>query len=288
MTIDVWLTRLLPACGSHPALDIAMVVATTVGLLALGVLAPACVWRRDRRLGWAFIATLAAGLGASLVLQLLVARPRPNVLDPLLPVPALPSFPSGHAVLVASAVVFAFAYRQRAGWLSIPVALVVMASRVYLGHHYGTDVLGGALLGLGLGMGGVAAARAADDDPWRRRWVLWPQLGLVATISLAAYNGTLSSADPAWLRLPGMDKFLHFLLFGAIAFGTHFATRGRALQLRVWSGRTFALPWSVVAPLVLALADEGVQALSAHRTADPIDLLADLLGLLAFRWLATR
>ena len=173
--------------------------------------------------------------------------------------------------------------RPRSALAWLPVAVLVGLSRVHVGHHHATDVLGGMLLGVGLGLGAVSHARASPDDRWRHRWLLWPQLGLVLAVSLVAYTGTFAHGAAWWLRLPGMDKTLHFLLFGLLAFGLHLQSRGRRLSL---AGRPW--PLAVVLPLLGAAAEELVQATSPHRTADLGDLLADLLGLVAFWWVAEK
>jgi undecaprenyl-diphosphatase len=59
------------------------------------------------------------------------------------------SFPSGHAA-AATAVASTVAYAQpEAGMLALPLAAAVCASRVALKVHHVSDVLAGALLGLG-------------------------------------------------------------------------------------------------------------------------------------------
>ena len=137
--------------------------------------------------------------------------------------------------------------------------------------------LAGAALATGLVLGARQRALAARDDPWRWRWLLWPQLGLVLAVTLAAYTGAFAGGRVPLLRVPGMDKALHFLSFGSLALGTWFATRGRTLRVGA-----LRVPLAVLLPLLLAVAEELVQAASPHRSADPLDLLADLLGLLLF------
>jgi polysaccharide biosynthesis protein VpsQ len=142
--------------------------------------------------------------------------------------------------------------------------------------------LAGGALAAGVAVGVRQRARAAPSDPWRWRWLLWPQLGVLLAVSLMAYAGAISGSRMPWLRLPGMDKALHFLLFGPLAFSMHFVCRGRTL------GRAVRVPLAVLVPLLAAVGEELAQAATPNRTADPLDLLADLLGLLVFWQLGRR
>lgn len=106
------------------------------------------------------------------VLKLVFQHPRPT--QAIIAVPDSYSFPSGHAV-AASALYITLALiaahgerRQRPRriliWSGLAVAVFVAWSRVYLGVHYFSDVIGGLLLG---GAGSVAASRVlmrADSD----------------------------------------------------------------------------------------------------------------------------
>ncbi|MEM6293354.1 MAG: VanZ family protein [Myxococcota bacterium] len=256
--------------GSH---GWAMIAATTVGFAFLALGLPIWIGRADPRLGRACAWTMLLGLAMTVGLQTLTDLPRPIATSSVLPAPPLGSFPSGHAVLVAIALAVTFAHHRGAALCMVPLAALVSYSRVELGHHHAVDVWAGLALGLGLGVATAGLRHAPRNDPWRLRWLLWPQLGLVVAITLVAYTGAFSAQNAPWLTLPYMDKVLHFVLFGALAFGCHFATRGR---------RTRGIPWAVALPLLGALAEELLQAASPHRTADPVDLLADLLGLLVF------
>lgn len=81
------------------------------------------------------------------------------------------SFPSSHAANMGGvAVLLGWRYRRRraAVILAALTAFGVGYSRVYLGVHYPSDVLGGWMLGAGLAAG-IAWAGGMGESVWRRR-----------------------------------------------------------------------------------------------------------------------
>ncbi len=113
----------------------------------------------------AVFAGISVAIGGLLtgVLKESVDRLRPEPagvgLDPAVPTPGDPSFPSGHtATAFAGAVVVASLY-PRLRWPALALAALVGLSRVYLGVHFTLDVLAGAALGLGVGLTAVWLGR---------------------------------------------------------------------------------------------------------------------------------
>ncbi len=276
MSFDLIWLHLLNQQLAHPLWDSLMILLTTAGLVAMPALIPA-LWRGRRRpVALALLLSQGAGLAFCLVMQQTVARVRPEQARVLLGQPDCFSFPSGHATLVfgAAAVLLLSDLPRWARWGSSLLAVAVAVSRVAVGHHWPSDVIAGAVLGLGLGLAshGLLATGARGVARWR--WLLWPQVALVVVISFAAWLGLLTGLD-----LPLSDKQLHFGMFGAIAFWLSLwwddPTRaGGRLRLGRW------LPWSVLLPFGLALTEEVAQHWSPSRTADPVDLACDLAGML--------
>lgn len=115
--------------------------------------------RREALLGAPALAAtigIADFLGARL--KDLIARPRPCM--SLLDIHQVESacgkvfsFPSNHAINTALAAAFLQVLYPRSGWVSWPLVGLIGLSRVYIGAHYVTDVLGGWVIGGLLGAG---------------------------------------------------------------------------------------------------------------------------------------
>lgn len=74
------------------------------------------------------------------------------------------SFPSNHAINNFAAAMFFYRLFPGLKWVLFITAFLVALSRVYLGLHYPSDMLGGALIGLFLGY--IFAEGAIRLDAW--------------------------------------------------------------------------------------------------------------------------
>lgn len=108
-------------------------------------------------------ATLAAGIGwfIAKLIKTTVPRARPFQVfvsvPRLTPAPSDDSFPSGHA---AAAVAFAVAMTPLGLVIATPIALwalLVSFSRYYLGVHFPSDIVAGALIGVIAGVSMIIA-----------------------------------------------------------------------------------------------------------------------------------
>jgi len=102
---------------------------------------------------------------ASSGLKEAVDRPRPPRADPgfdaAAAVPPSPSFPSGHATTTFACAVAIAILVPKLRWPALAVAGTVGVARVYLGVHYGLDVLAGAVLGSLVGLSIALVVRRA-------------------------------------------------------------------------------------------------------------------------------
>ncbi len=177
--LDTWATPFLHGIAS-PSLDVLMNALTDIGssLVIVPILFVVGAWllRRQRYGAALFLGVASVG---SLVLQgtmkVFFARPRPH-LDWVQQVLSDYSFPSGHTMsavifYVALALILWSVFGRRIGVIALAIAATVTfgvsVSRIYLGYHYLTDVVGGLLAGIAWLLVVGAAFRAR---PTWRRW----------------------------------------------------------------------------------------------------------------------
>jgi undecaprenyl-diphosphatase len=117
-------------------------------LIAFGA---ALLWRRPAIVALVATAVWGADL-ISLGIKEAVGRPRPFVADaepaPLLLGVVGDSFPSGHAATSFAGAAMLMRYLAGRWLVLFGLAAAIGFSRVYVGVHYPSDVVGGALLGL--------------------------------------------------------------------------------------------------------------------------------------------
>lgn len=114
--------------------------------------------KKTRNAGMGALSAIAVNaLVVNLLLKNLVVRDRPfkkeESLTPLCRYPKDNSFPSGHtAVSFAAASHWLGSGYKKLGTAALVYATLVGLSRVYVGVHYPTDVLAGALVGSVIGL----------------------------------------------------------------------------------------------------------------------------------------
>lgn len=99
----------------------------------------------------AMAVTGIAGVVLYKFLKKIFVRERPFITHSTIDLAMAPldrySFPSGHTLHAVSFAWQATAHFPELGWVLVPLAALIAASRVVLGLHYPTDVLAGAAIG---------------------------------------------------------------------------------------------------------------------------------------------
>jgi membrane-associated phospholipid phosphatase len=154
---DLRLLRAMRTRGHTPGIEAAAKALGKAGnnglvWVVLGVVL--AILDSSNRESWLICAALAPiAIVLNYGIKLAVKRPRPVLegLPPLGGAPSSLSFPSAHA-LSSFAVAAAMFRVDPATAGALVVALAISLGRPYLGMHYPSDVLVGALLGVALGL----------------------------------------------------------------------------------------------------------------------------------------
>lgn len=169
-----------------PALDLPFSTLTFFGgQTGFMLLLPFVYWCLDRRIGSRLIVLFLVSAYLNSAAKEVLGQPRPFDYDPRVKMLAAATgggLPSGHT---QSAVVFwgylARAYRR--GWLWVLGGVLVFGvalSRVYLGVHFPTDLLGGLVMALLL-LTAEAQGRALPER-WRSAWGFRSQMTAAVTL----------------------------------------------------------------------------------------------------------
>ena len=141
-----WWMRLLSVAGSG-LIEIPLALLLIFGLAV----------RKRKAEAWWYTAAALSGWALYALAKLVVQRPRPHIIPRLMHGAGWYSYPSGHSMLAPiifglGIIVWAApwpspALRRAALALAALLALGIGFSRVYVGVHYPSDVVGGLLLG---------------------------------------------------------------------------------------------------------------------------------------------
>lgn len=140
-----------------PLLDIFFKAITNAGLIIvlLFVILTIVLWTQKKR-EWILPLWLSMLIAEAVTyaLKFIIQRPRPEFIlgvDTLVKVSSF-SFPSGHATIAFAALPLLYGLYPRLRYLWAVLALLIAFSRLYLGVHYLSDVVFGAMIGYACGL----------------------------------------------------------------------------------------------------------------------------------------
>ena len=157
MNLDGGFLLFLQESVRNPVLDKIMIFITSLGDKGMIWILATVLLKKKKKTRKAGMVSAVALLGSllfnNMLIKNIVQRPRPYVtledLRIIIPRPSEYSFPSGHSSSsFAAAVSFYRLLPKKLGIPAIVLAGLIAFSRLYVGVHYPTDVLAGALMGI--------------------------------------------------------------------------------------------------------------------------------------------
>ena len=127
------------------------------GMIWIGICLCLLFSKKYRRGGMMLAAGLILGvIIGNGILKNLIARPRPCWLDEnsslLVAMPKDYSFPSGHTLSSVSAATILTKVNKKFAFFAVPLAVLIAFTRLYIFVHFPSDILGGLVLGLIIGL----------------------------------------------------------------------------------------------------------------------------------------
>jgi undecaprenyl-diphosphatase len=140
----------------RPWLDDVMLLSSAIGAGAFiwwVTAVIAAVFPDKRAAAWRMLLAVAVTFAVSdFVLKPLFNRPRPYQVDSTITVidakPDTQAFPSGHAAMAVAGALAGSRLIPYSAWFWWPLAAIIAISRVYIGVHWPSDVIAGAIVGL--------------------------------------------------------------------------------------------------------------------------------------------
>lgn len=135
-----------------PFVNDIMLFVTNLVWVMVGLCAAGLFFKKSRKICAQILVSVAAAFLLADLIKQVVREPRPFVtvagLVKVGPTPGGTSFPSAHTAVAFSLFWTLLLDRNRWKWWGLAFACLVGFSRMYLGVHYPTDVLGGIVTSL--------------------------------------------------------------------------------------------------------------------------------------------
>ncbi len=170
--MDIQLFHLINGLSGHFAwLDMIMIIIAQFSPVFLAlILAILYLSFREKSQQAAFLAGISAllALGIGQVIGMAVHRPRPYAyaVHVLIARTTDTSFPSDHATLAFAIAMLIWFYHRKLSIGLFVLGIFIGFARVYVGAHFPTDVLGGAILG---SIVGFVVGQLSLRNPWKGR-----------------------------------------------------------------------------------------------------------------------